>query len=106
MTMVNRGLIDCAIIKVETSVRNDDYNKKDNTLNQGYNYTVRMENLDKTMLFIQETFNEYNLPCVRIYPTGFACVPESFIWTKQKIVEQVKNEVNRLNNEATVIARK
>ncbi len=80
----SKDLIDCAIIKV------------DSTSNDGYNYNVRIKDIEETMNFIKNLYEEIGLPCNRIYLSGFACLGESYIWTKQKITNHAINEANRI----------
>ena len=106
-TSNNHNLIDCAIIKVDSTRMSNSYLQDGSANTYGYNYTVRVEDIEQTMKFIKEVFKEFNMPCSRIYLSGFACLTEDYIWTKQRIVNQVKNESIRLaeNTKTSSLAR-
>ncbi len=96
MYNTERELVDCITIKVEPTVRKDDYNKINNAFNDGYKYVVRMEDADKAMIFITELFKECKLPCERVYPVNFGCVYNDSICTKNDMIDQVVREALRL----------
>ena len=96
MYNTEKKLIDFITIKVEPTVRKDDYNKKNNSFNEGYKYIVRMEDANNAMVFITELFKECKLPCERVYPVNFGYIDQKSIWTKDDMIDQVVREAIRL----------
>ena len=93
----NIDLIDCAIIKVDSVSKNDSYEQDGSAVNYGYNYAVRIKDIEGTIKYIRTLFDSINLPCSRIYLSGFAGLSDDFIWTKNRITEHAINEANRRN---------
>ena len=96
MYNTDNELFNCITIKVETEIRTDDYNKKENRINNGYTYIVKEEEAANAMIFIEKLFNQCGLPCARVYPIKFDCVPKDYIWTEQKIIDQVVRIAGKL----------
>ncbi len=82
--------IDCAIIHV-------DINGDSNSISTyGRTFSVRIKDIEETMKFIKEVYEELGLPYSRIYLSGFALLTESCIWTKQRILSSIKNDVDQI----------
>ena len=81
--------IDCAVIVVDSIKIND--------CKFSYNYCVKISDIEQTMKFLKVLYAEYNVPCHRIYLSGFACLNRSSVWEKQRMVEQVRREAKRIN---------
>ena len=96
MYNTDRELVDCITLKVEPTIRKDDFNKRNNTFNSGYEYTVRMEDANKAMIFITELFKECKLPCERIYPVNFKCAYNDSICSKDDMIDRIVREALRL----------
>ena len=91
-----RDLVDCAIIKVDIVRNSTTYENNENTINFGYNYSVRIKDIEKTVNFITSTFANLGIPCSRIYLSGFALLTESSIWNEDKITSSIENAVNQI----------
>ncbi len=89
-------LIDCAVIKVDIAKNNPSYEQNSNSFTFGYIYSVRISDIEETIKFIKACYDEFGIPYSRIYLSGFKLINESSIWTKQKIVNSIKNEVIRV----------
>ena len=101
----NRNLIDCAIIKVDSVRKSATYEEDGSALTFGYNYTVRKEDIEPTMKFVKELFNELGIPGSRIYISGFACLTEDYIWTKQRITNHALMEAGRMEEYSKLSTR-
>ena len=83
-------------IKVEPVVRNDDYNKRKNTFNDGPKYTVREADVARAMLFLERLLKACKLSSARAYPVRFESVLQSRIATKKEMFDQIVSEALRL----------
>ena len=93
----NRKLIDCCILVADCVKPRSDYEKTGGAYTFSYNYSVPIEKIEEAKKFIEETFKYFGQPCSRVYISGFAIQTESSIWTKKRIVEQVKMEAEKIN---------
>ena len=93
----NQDLLDCCILKADCVTPRNSYEKNGATFNFGYHYTVPIEKIDELQKFIKATFEYFGLPCSRVYITGFAVVSKNSTWTKERIVAQIKHEVEKIN---------
>ena len=102
----DHNLIDCAVIKVDSVRKSATYEQDGSALTFGYNYTVRKEDIEPTMKFIKDLFTELNIPCSRVYISGFACLTEDYIWTKQRITNHALMEARNMEEYSKLSTRK
>lgn len=81
--------VDSITIKVETEVRPGYYNKTNKTFNDGYTYIVDLKDAGKALLLIAARHKEFNLPCERVYPIEWKSVSAKYVWTLEKIDEEI-----------------
>ena len=83
-------------IKVEPTVRTDDYNKKNNTLNDGYEFIVKAEDTQYMRILIAKLHEHYHLPCARVYPINFKNDSRDRVLTEKEIIEKIKDIATNL----------
>lgn len=92
-----RELIDCCILTADCVIPRADYEKTGSTYTFSYNYSIPVNKIEEIQTFIRETFKYFGQPCSRVYISGFANLSESSIWTKERIVNQVKMDTEKIN---------
>ena len=66
----------------------------------GFDFYVREENAKKMMIFIAEVLTILNIPFMRIYISEKLNLNENQVFSKERIVEIIKNEASFIKNEA------
>ena len=91
MYINHKDVMDFAVIKV------DHIEKNSETYINKYDFIIKGEDIEKYMKYIKTFFDEFGISS-RVYLSGFVCVSDSFIWSKNKITTQLMNAVNYFNN--------
>ena len=95
---IRSNLIDCAIIKVDITKKSPTYEQDGSALRYGFSYSVPIQDIEETMKFLKVAYEEVGLPYSRIYLSGFALLTQSSIWSKERIIESLRNQYYRINN--------
>lgn len=97
--MFNEGkkLVDCCTLIADCNIKVPNYGQSEKNYKFSYTYNVAIEDIEEAKKFIAATFEYFNQPCSRVYIAGFAVLTKNSIWTKERIVEQVKNDTTRIN---------
>ena len=77
--------VDCAYIKVDTEINSSFVKANDQKFIPGYTYCVRIQDIEQIIKYIKMLFAELNLPCYRVYISGFNCLPQNDVWNKEEI---------------------
>lgn len=93
----NKKLIDCCILTADCVRPKNDYKETGGAYTFSYNYSVPVDKIEEIKTFIEETFKYFDQPCSRVYISGFAIQSESSVWTKERIVRQVKMDTEKMN---------
>ncbi len=96
-----KNLIDCAIIKVDFTRPSNTYERDGSAVTFSLDYNTKVEDIEETMKFIKTLYSELGFPCSRIYLSGFACLTEGCISTKQQITNHAINEIKKMKNHIT-----
>ena len=92
-----QNLIDCCILIADCIVPSPDYEKTGGVYKFSYTYSVPKEKIEEAQKFIATTFEHFKLPCSRVYISGFAILTRNSIWNKERIVEQIQRETEKIN---------
>ncbi len=66
----------------------------------GFDFSVPKEQTKEMANFIAETLNSFNIPLERIYRNGEKELKKEQVWTKERIVEEIKKESEYLIRES------
>ena len=66
----------------------------------GFDFTVRLDEVDYMKKFIRESLKELGIPLVRMWTYNERMAPVNKAWTKEKIVLQIKNDAEELIRES------
>lgn len=98
--MKNDNLIKCSQIGVNC-VANDPVDIRcGGPAYLGFDFNVRVEQTQEMLKFITVTLESFEVPLVNIYVSGTINLSEKDVWTKERIVEEIKNEAEDLKGEA------
>lgn len=92
----NRNLISCAIIKTDIIKQGEN----NGSLSYGRTFCVHYDDIENAIKFIKLTGEELGVPVSRVYISGFALVSPSDVWTKERIVNYFRNEINSIEAQA------
>ena len=99
--MANDKIIHCEKISVDC-VENDPVDVKCGGPDYlGFDFSVPKKQTKEMIKFIVEALNTLEVPLVSIYSSGERDVEESKVWTKEKIVREIKKDANYLKSEAS-----
>ena len=85
--MINIEKTDCCILVADVII---------NDLKLSYSYSVPIEKIEEFKQNINNIFNYFGNSCLRVYISGFIITTPGFIYTKEKIIEQVQSETTRI----------
>ena len=88
---------DCCTLVADCIKPKNDYSETGNAYTFSYHYNVPVEKIEESKKFIEETFKFFGQPCSRVYISGFAIQSKSSIWTKERIVNQIKMDTEKIN---------
>ncbi len=66
----------------------------------GFDFFVRAEQTTEMQKFIVMTLNSLKVPLINIYVSGKELLSEKNIWTKERIVQAIKDDAESLQSEA------
>lgn len=98
--MSNNKLIRCSQISVDC-VANDPVDIRCGGPEYlGFDFNVREEQTEEMKKFITLTLESLEVPLTYMYVCGKKELSEKDVWTKERIVEEIKKDATYLQNEA------
>ena len=88
---------DCCTLVADCKRPKSNYLENGESYTFSYHYNVPIESIEEAKRFIEETFKYFGQPCFRVYISGFAIQSKSSIWTKERIVNQIKMDTEKNN---------
>lgn len=67
----------------------------------GFDFFVKSQDTEDMIEYISSVLSQLNIPENEIYIKGFVSLPESSVWTKERILEEIKKDADMLRFEAT-----
>ena len=66
----------------------------------GFDFNVEKNKVDKMKKFIIVTLDEFGIPLASMYSSGEFDMAEEEVWTKERIVKEIKKDANYLVSES------
>lgn len=67
----------------------------------GFDFNVKEEETEEMKKFIEMTLETFGIPLINLYTSKTNLIEEKYVWTKEKIVEEIKKDENYLKHEAS-----
>lgn len=98
--MNNNNLVNCSKICVECAANDPVDIRCGGPYYLGFDFFVKEEQTEDMIKFIFITLKTLEVPLIRMYVDRRTTLSEENIWTKERIVEEIKKEASYLQREA------
>ena len=67
----------------------------------GFDFNVKEDETEEMKKFIEMTLETFGIPLINLYHSKTNLIEEKYVWTKEKIVEEIQKDANYLKHEAS-----
>lgn len=67
----------------------------------GFDFNVKEEETEKMKKFIEITLETFEIPLINLYQSGTNQLEEKYIWSKERIAEEIRKDANYLKHQAS-----
>ena len=67
----------------------------------GFDFNVKEEETEEMKKIIEMTLKTFGNPLINLYTSKTNLIEEKYVWTKEKIVEEIKKDEKYLKHEAS-----
>ena len=96
-----KKLIHCTRIGVDCVANDPVDDRCDEPEYFGFDFNVKKEQTEEMKKFIFEKLNSFDVPVAAIYSCGEIDLGKENVWTKERIVEAIREEVDDLKSEVS-----
>ena len=65
----------------------------------GFDFNVKEEETEEMKKFIEITLETFGIPLINLYHSKTNLIEEKYVWTKEKIVEEIQKDANYLKHQ-------
>ena len=67
----------------------------------GFDFNVKEDETEEMKKFIEMTLETFGIPLINLYHSKTNLIEEKYVWTKEKIVEEIKKDETYLKHQAS-----
>ena len=67
----------------------------------GFDFNVKENETEEMKKFIEMTLETFGIPLINLYHSKTNLIEEKYVWTKEKIVEEIKKDETYLKHQAS-----